>query len=465
VRPSPRETTAPPRVRIAPSPTGYFHVGTARTALFNWLVARHDPGGVFVLRIEDTDRVRNQPEQIEGIQRALGWLGLEWDEGPYLQSERAGRHAEAVDGLLTAGLAYSCDCTAEAIAARGGPPYDRHCRDRGLEPGPGRAVRFRTPDAGEGAFDDVVRRRVVEEHTKTGDFVLRKANGDALFIVANVVDDADMGITHVIRGADHITNTHKYVLLWGALGFGVLPVFAHLPLLVDRSRRKLSKRRDKVAVEDYRDDGYLPEAFRNYLGLLGWSPRGDREIVPIEEMIEEFRLEDVNNSDAFFDERKLRAINADYLRALPPGEFLDRAGRWLAERVEPIAPLVQQRAATLAEAWSMADFVYQTRLVIDPDAWDKAVRRQPAFAAVLAGARERYATTPWTADALRQETLAAGEAAGVASLAKSQEPIRLATTGRTVGPPLFESLVLLGRDRVLERLAAAEARVADLPPA
>jgi len=458
------------RVRIAPSPTGYFHVGTARTSLFNWLVARQDPDGVFVLRIEDTDRSRNQPEQVEGIMRALRWLGLDWDEGPYLQSQRAARHDEAVEQLLAKGSAYACDCTPDAVAARAAargdktPGYDGYCRERGLEPGPGRAVRFRTPQEGSGGYDDVIRGAMRERYAETRDFVLRKANGDPLFLVANVVDDADMAITHVIRGNDHATNTHKYVLLWDALGFGPRPVFAHLPLLVDQSRRKLSKRRDKVAVEDYRAEGYLPEAFRNYLALLGWSPRGEREIVPLEVLVEQFRLEDVTASDAFFDERKLRALNAEYLRALPVGELQARAGEWIAERVEQLAPLAQERSATLGEYWSLLDFVYLAKVPLDQAAWERAVAKQPAFAAVLAAAAERFATVTWDAEHLREATAAAGEACGVGSLARAQEPVRLAVTGRSVGPPLFESLEVLGRERTLARLGEALGRLQPAGP-
>jgi glutamyl-tRNA synthetase len=452
-----------PRVRIAPSPTGYFHVGTARTALFNWLFARQG-GGAFVLRIEDTDRERNQPEQIDGIQRALRWLGLEWDEGPYLQSERFDRHVEVIDRLLAEGAAYPCDCTAEAVdaraKARGGPPgYDGYCRDRGLEPGPGRAVRFRTPAEGDSSFDDVVVGGPVREPLRVvGDFVIRKANGDPLFILANVVDDADMAISHVIRGNDHLSNTHKYVLVWEALGFGPRPVFAHLPLMVNASGKKLSKRRDRVAVEDYRDDGYLPEAFCNYLALVGWSPGGDREILPVEEMVAAFRLEDVNRSNGIFDERKLLDVNKKYLMALPTEELVRRAGSWLAARVAPLAPMVQERSRTLAEVWAMVDFVYQPTVSIDAEAWERSRRRLPAFAEILEGALSRYRSVEWTAEAIRLATVEAGEAAGVGSLAKAQEPVRLAVTGRTVGPPLFESLQVLGRDRTLARLETAVAR-------
>jgi glutamyl-tRNA synthetase len=451
-------------VRIAPSPTGYFHVGTARTALFNWLFARQN-GGTFILRVEDTDTARNRPEHVEGIMNALRWLGLDWDEGPYFQSERGGIYAAAIEKLVASGAVYACDCSPEQIAGRakerGGPPgYDGHCRDRGLEPGPGRLLRFRTPDTGETAFDDVVRGRPTFPNDRIEDFGVRKSNGDPLFILANVVDDADMGITHVIRGEDHVSNTPKYVLLWEALGYGPRPVFAHLPLLLNEARKKLSKRRDKVAVEDYRDEGYLLEAFRNYLALLGWSPGEDREIITLEEMISEFRLEDVKSAGAIFDERKLQAVNAEYLRALPVDVMVTRAQGWLQSRWEPIAPLVQERARTFSEVYTLTDFLYRPEPVVDARDWDKAVAKNPAFGSVLEAAAARYAALDdWEAEAIHQATVAAGEDAGVAQLAKAQAPVRLAVTGRSVGPPLWESLELLGRDHTVARLRAALTRL------
>ncbi len=448
-----------PRVRIAPSPTGYFHVGTARAALFNWLFARQQ-GGTFVLRIEDTDRSRSAAEHIDGIQRALHWLGMDWDEGPYFQSQRAELYAAAVDKLLVDGVAYACDCTPaeveERARARGGPPgYDGHCRDRGLEPSPGRMVRVRTPDEGESSFVDLVQRGAKPRPwSAIEDFGIRKSNGDPLFILANVVDDADMTITHVIRGDDHATNTHKYLFLWQALGYGPAPTMAHLPLIVNDARKKLSKRRDKVAVEDYRDEGYLPEAVRNYLVLLGWAPGGDRELLTVEEMIAEFRLEDVKSAPAVFDIRKMQSVNAEYIRALDPAQLVARAGSWLEARWSPLAPLIQERARTLAEVYDMAAFLVLPKPVIDGEEWDKGVRKLPAFRAVLEAAVDRFATVEWEADALKEATSAAGEACGVPQLGKAQAPVRLAVTGRSVGPPLFESLVVLGRDRTLERLRA-----------
>jgi len=468
VTPGPPASARPgPRVRIAPSPTGYFHVGTARAALFNWLFARQQ-GGTFVLRIEDTDTGRNRAEYTEGILRSLRWLGLDWDEGPWYQSSRRALYADALERLVEAKAVYACDCSpaqvAERARARGGPPgYDGFCRDRGLDPGAGRLLRFRTPDEGATAFCDLVRGEVRYPNATIEDFSVRKSNGEPLFILANVVDDADMAISHVIRGEDHVPNTPKYLLLWDALGYGPHPAFAHLPLLLNDQRKKLSKRRDKVALEDYRDEGYLPEAVRNYLALLGWSPAGDREIVTLEEMISEFRLEDVKSAGAVFDERKMQAVNAEYLRALPADGFARRAGEWLAGRWAPLAPLVQERARTLSEVYAMVDFLYLPEVRIDPDEWERGVRALPAFAAVLDAAAAAYADVDWHAESIRDATVAAGESQGVAQLRKAQAPVRLAVTGRSVGPPLFESLQVLGRERTIARLRSARRRLPSSP--
>jgi len=452
-----------PRVRIAPSPTGYFHVGTARTALFNWLYARQQ-GGTFVLRVEDTDRARNLDEHTQGILRALRWLGLDWDEGPFFQSQRAGLYHDAIAKLVAAGAVYACDCTPEQVAARarerGGPPgYDGYCRDRGLDLGPGHLLRFRTPDDGFTAWDDVVYGAKSFPNANIEDFGVRKSNGEPLFLLANVVDDADMAISHVIRGEDHVSNTPKYLLVWDALGFGERPTFAHLPLLFNDARKKLSKRRDKVAVEDYRDEGYLPEAVRNYLALLGWSPEGDREILTLDEMVAEFSLDDVKSAPAIFDETKMQSVNSAYLRSLDPDVFVDRASAWLRARWEPVAALVQERARTLGEVFAMADFLFLPHPVIDADDWARGVRRQPAFAAILDAAADAFATCEWHADGIRAATVAAGESAGVPALGKAQAPVRLAVTGRSVGPPLFESLEVLGRQRTVGRLRAGRRRL------
>jgi glutamyl-tRNA synthetase len=455
-------TTSTVRVRMAPSPTGYFHVGSARTALFNWLFARQHKG-LFVLRIEDTDALRNRAEHTEGIERAMRWLGLDWDEGPYFQSQRSHLYEKAIEQLLSSGHVYACDCTAEEVAARNKaanrpPGYDGHCRDRGLAPDLGRLLRFRTPDEGKTSWTDVIRGEVTYENSVIEDFSIRKSSGQPLFILANVVDDADMAISHVIRGEDHVPNTPKYLLLWEALGYGPVPAFAHLPLLVNASRQKLSKRRDKVALEDYRDEGYLPEAMVNYLALLGWSPKGDREVLTTGELIDEFRLEEVKSSPAFFDLTKLMDVNATYLRGLPPEDLVTRAQDWLVARWAPLGPLVQERARTLAEVYSMTDFLYLPEVAPAQDQWDKLRRQQPAFTQLLAAAEGALAGCEWDGASIKEAVAEAGQTVGVGNLGKAQAPVRLAITGRTVGPPLFESIELLGRNRAVARISAARQR-------
>ena len=457
------------RLRFSPSPTGYFHVGGARTALFNWLEARRQ-GGTFILRIEDTDLERNRPKWVDGIQSALRWLGLDWDEGPYFQSQRSHLYEVAAAKLAATGQAYYCDCTRadvdERTKGRPTPGYDGFCRDRHLEPGPGRALRFRVPDSGATTVVDVVRGTPTFEHATIEDFVIVRSNGTALFVLANVVDDVDMGVTHVVRAEEHLPTTPKYVLLHDALtGGGDLPVFAHVPVLVDERRQKLSKRKHRVALEDFRDQGILPEAMRNYLVLLGWAPGGDREILTLQEMLAEFRLQDVITSPAFFDERKLLHFNGEYIRALGTGDFIARsqpfldAGPWAAEDFDPaafaaLAPLVQERVKALADVVAMVDFLFLPEAPIDAKAWDKRVVRGASAREILAAAVETYGSVEWDADTLHEATSTIGDGLGL-SLGKAQFPIRVAVTGRDVGPPLFESLVVLGRERSLERLRSA----------
>lgn len=463
----------PPRVRFAPSPTGYFHVGGARTALYNWLFARRNRGS-FLLRIEDTDRERNRPEWVEGILSAMEWLGLDWDEKTYFQSENAAAHAAAAQRLYEEGKAYFCGCTAEQVQSRkkpGEPPgYDGHCRQRGLGPGPGRALRFRVPDDGVTVVHDVVRGDPEFANSTIDDFVILKSDGQPLFYLANVVDDIDMRITHVIRAEEHLPNTPKTILLWDALEGGPQPVYAHLPVLVDEKRRKLSKRRDPrgVALETYRDLGYLPEAMRNYLLLLGWSPLDGREILTLDEMVVEFRLEKVISSPAFFDVAKLTHFNGEYIRALTPGRFVELCGPWLERgpwspgNFDPatfakLAPLVQERVSVLSEVPGMVDFLFLAEPVMDESAWEKAVARNEAAPALLAATRSGLAEVVWEAGAIRAVIEAAAESQGL-KLARAQAPVRVAITGRSVGPPLFESIEALGRDRTLARLDAALAR-------
>jgi glutamyl-tRNA synthetase len=286
---------------MAPSPTGFFHLGSARTALYNWLLARQH-GGQFVLRIEDTDVQRNREEWVDLIRDSLRWLGLDWDEY-YRQSERVELYASAADRLGADGRTYWCECARDEIVARaklrgGKPGYDGFCRDRGLGPGEGHAQRFRTPDDGQTVVHDVVRGNPAFPNDAIEDFVIRRSDGSAVFILANVVDDGEMRITHVLRGEEHLSNTPKYLLLWDALGCGEHPTFAHLPVLVNEKREKLSKRRDPVALEQYAKDGYLPEVMLNYLALVGWAPRSGREKLTIDDMLTEFRLERIRDARA-----------------------------------------------------------------------------------------------------------------------------------------------------------------------
>ncbi len=453
------------RVRFSPAPTGFLHVGSARTALFNWLFAR-SVGGTFVLRIEDTNAALSRDDLIEGIQRTMRWLGIDWDEGPYRQSQRAGSYEAAAARLTERGLTYYCDCTPDDVKARvkDESGYDRFCRNRGLPAG---ALRFRTPDDGRTVVHDIIRGDVTFEHAAIEDFVVQRTDGSAIFLLANAVDDIDMAITHVIRGEDLLATTPKVLLIRQGLGDEHPPVYAHVPLIVNEKRQKLSKRRDDVAIEEYRERGYLPEAVRNYLALLGWAPADDQEILPIEDMVAAFRIEDVKPSPAFFDVKKLEAINAEYVRALPVATFVRECLPWLEtdppwppERFdlavfEAIAPLVQERARTLADVPAMVDFLFLEEPVIDPAAWDKAIARNPAASSVLDEAIACFLDAHWDTQELHRLTAALADRHGL-KLAKAQAPIRVAVTGRSVGPPLFESLHLLGRERTLERLARAK---------
>jgi len=499
--------TPPVRVRIAPSPTGYFHVGSARTALYNWCVARR-AGGTFILRIEDTDRERHQESQYEGIIEALRWLEIDWDEGPYRQSERTALYADAIDRLWDAGYLYACDCTRQEVLERTKknaiPGYDGYCRHRGLERGPGRALRFAMPDGGVTVVRDVIRGDVEFANHTIEDFVVARSNGDALFVLAVVVDDRDMAISHVIRAEEHLPTTPKAVLLWEALnrspargesgGGGAdsreLPVFAHLPLLVNEKRQKISKRRDRVAIEDYRAQGFLPEAIGNYLALLGWSFPDGREVFTRAELVEAFRLEDVNNSPAFFDEQKLLHFNGVYIRALSTEEFTRRCRAWATEEFtrrcrafakeagsdlaaqqgadpfatpewEILAPLVQERVHVLSEVPFYVTFLFGDSPTVDETSWEKAVLRDGEAETILRAARDRMREVPpegWEAAELKRVVEQMASDVG-RKLGKTQAPVRVATLGNTVGLPLFESLEVLGQDKTIRRLDEALQRL------
>ncbi|MHB1139055.1 MAG: glutamate--tRNA ligase [Microthrixaceae bacterium] len=464
--------TSPVRVRFAPSPTGYLHLGSARAALFNWLAAR-SMDGTFLLRIEDTDLDRSKPELIDVIYRGLEWLGLDWDEEPLRQSSRNEAHQVAVDALLASGRAYWSDPVAEADREKvGGRAYDPADRDRELGPGEGRAVRFKVPqDGGATGWDDLIRGEISVEHANTEDFVIRRADGSPTFFLANTSDDAFMGITHVIRGEDLINVTPKYLLLREAMGIeGPIPQFAHMPLIVNEQRKKLSKRRDDVSLMDYRDRGFLPEAMVNYLSLLGWGPSDGQEVRLDPLSLTDgfptmFDIADVSSSPAFFDTK--------HLRALPVEQFAERAMPFLAQaswfecyesdpaneaKLLALLPEVQTRVETLAEVPGYVDFVFLESPEIDEAAWNKAmVADAPGWLDAVIAALAEW---PWEAPVLHERFMALAEELG-ANRRKFQAPVRVALTGRSVGPPLFESMVVMGRDEVLTRLRDARARLDD----
>ncbi len=462
--------TSAPRYRFAPSPTGFFHVGGARTALYNWALALRT-GGTFVLRIEDTDESRNSPEWTQGIIDALAWLGIDSRspqfEGPYFQSQNAQLHVTAAQRLYEAGHAYWCDLTPEQVQERakesGKPGYDGFSRDRQLEPGPGRVLRFRVPE-GHTIVEDLVRGSVDFANETIEDFVLLRSNGSPMFLLANVVDDIEMNITNVVRAEEHLPNTPKQQMLWAALGHQP-PIWAHVPVLVNEQRKKLSKRRDKVALEQYKDEGILPDAMVNYLMTLGWAPAGDTEIVPWSRIVDEFRLEDVNHSPAFFDVKKLASFNGDYIRAMTIEDFisaclpvLTSTDAWPADRFNhdlfvQAAPLVQTRVVTLSEVPAMVDFLFLADPVIDETAWAKTMSADFARE-VLTDFSAALTTTEWNHDALKS-ILEQWTESRELKLGKTQAPIRVAITGRTVGPPLFESIELLGREESHRRLTNA----------
>ena len=409
-----------------------------------------------VLRIEDTDENRNRPELTHAIFEYLEWLGIDYDEGPVYQSERRERHREAVQQLLADGRAYLCDADDNELT--------------GTEMADGRAVRFRTPE-GATVIDDVIRGEVAVDHAQLGNFVIWRSDGSPTFVLANAVDDADMAITHAIRGEDLLSSTPRAVLVAKALG-ATPPVYAHLPLLVNEQRKKLSKRRDDVSLESYRRRGFLASAMANYLALLGWGPRDGVEIRPMDEIVEQFRLGDVNKAPAFFDQAKLEHFNGVYIRELDSEELLAMLAPhlesdqvpWPPERYRPevvasMVPLVQEKLRTLSDIERQVDWLFCPDPPIDEASWDKAVVRGKASAEILDGAIAALADCSWDPDTVKDAVFAAGEANGV-NRSKSQAPVRVAVTGRSVGPPLFEPMVLhMSREEVLRRLRNARSQL------
>jgi glutamyl-tRNA synthetase len=438
------------RVRFAPSPTGALHIGGARTALYNWLLAR-GRGGEMVLRIEDTDRERSTPENVDQIFDALDWLEIDWDGEPVFQSQRADRHAEAVQRLLDDGRAYRSTAGPEEVQAY------RYAHDnrgfRGEEEGTG-AVRLRVPDDGVTTVRDVIRGETPFENALQDDLVIARADGTPVYHLAVVVDDLDAGITHVVRGADHYSNTPKHILIQQALGAGP-PIYAHLPLLHGPDGKKLSKRHGAASVQELRERGYLPEAVRNYLALLGWGHDDDTTFFTTDELKRLFSLERVSKSPAVFDEQKLRWMNGRYLRELAVADLTKRledlTGR---SGLEGAVAITQEKMSTLDEFWPLA------RAFFDGPADDPAAREK--FVATDAGqsalqiAREGLADLPepWTPEAVEAALRGALERSGLKAKQVFQ-PLRVALTGTTVSPGIFETVALLGRSEALARVDAA----------
>ncbi|MEK7849049.1 MAG: glutamate--tRNA ligase [Chloroflexota bacterium] len=485
------------RVRFAPSPTGFPHIGNLRTALFNYLFARHH-GGVFILRIEDTDVARRVEGAVEAITDSLRWLGLDWDEGPYLQSQRLPLYHQAARELVEKGHAYYCYCSPERLeemrqeqVRRKLPPgYDRRCRnltpaqqEESLAKGITPVVRFRTPLEGLTRCDDLVKGEVTFNHRTLDDFVLLKTDGFPTYHLANIVDDHDMGITHVLRADEWLASTPRHLLLYQAIGYQP-PLYAHLPMILGEDRSKLSKRHGAASVTDFRDAGYLPQAMVNFMALLGWSLDDRTEMFTPEELVRYFSIERISKTGAIFNLEKLQWMNGVYLRRLGLEEFVDRALPFLERDLPPsvprpldrgyvlrMAPFLQERARTLSEVTGLADFFfldgvdYDTGLLLQ--GMEKEVKKQgkPAAEAVSTarGALGRAIaaierTTDFGPESLEGVFRPLAEELGL-STGAFFGLLRVALTGRTASPPLFHTMSLLGRERCLGRLGAAGERL------
>jgi len=412
------------RVRFAPSPTGVLHIGGARTALYNWLLARGS-GGRFVLRIEDTDRERSTPENVDQILEALRWLELDWDDGPLSQWERRDAHSAAVQQLLADGHAYE---------------------DEG-------AVRFRVPEEGEITFQDAVLGDVTNPYSAIKDYVIQRSDGSPLYNLAVAVDDRDMGITHVVRGQDHVSNTPRQLMLLRALG-AEPPVYAHIPLLHGPDGKKLSKRHGAASVQEVRDQGYLPEAVRNYIALLGWGYDESTTFMTTGELIERFTLERVSKNPAVFDEQKLRWMNGHYMRELPPADLHHRLEEFYSRSIPVgIVAISREKMQTLADFWPLAGALVEPPAEFDEKAWSQwgASPHLPAVRSALADA------DGWDPEEVEAILRRLVDERGVKPK-EVYQPIRVALTGKTVSPGIFESVAALGREETLARLDKALAR-------
>jgi glutamyl-tRNA synthetase len=440
------------RVRFAPSPTGQLHIGGARTALYNWLVARGQ-GGEMVLRIEDTDRERSTPENVEHILEALRWLEIDYDEGPISQVSRTDRHQQVLQQLLDDGHAYRSNATTDDVKAY----KAEHGADRGFrgEAEDAGAVRLRVPDDGDVVVHDLIRGDTTFAYVHLDDPVIARADSSVLYNFAVAVDDLDAGITHVIRGEDHLSNTPKQLLVLEALG-AEPPVYAHLPLLHGPDGKKLSKRHGAASVQDLRDAGYLPEAVRNYLALLGWGDEDDETIIPTDELIKRFRIDRVSRNPARFDEQKLRWMNGRYLRELGTDELTRRLSEYHPglpeDRLRDAVAISEEKIQTLADFWPLAGFIFDGPKD-DPEAREKWLSDGGLDALADARAALEHAE-PFDAEHIEQALREVVESRD-AKPRDVFQPVRVALAGTTVSPGIFETLQVLGRDEALARIDAA----------
>jgi glutamyl-tRNA synthetase len=441
------------RVRFAPSPTGALHIGSTRTALYNWLLARGG-GGAFLLRIEDTDRPRSTPENVEQIFDVLRWLKLDWDEEPVFQSERAERHAEVLQQLLDSGHAYRSSATAEDVRAF----KERHGFDRGFRGEPERsgAARLHVPDTGETVVDDVIRGHARFPNASMDDPVIARADGSALYNFAVAVDDLDAEITTVVRGEDHLSNTPKQLLVFEALG-AAPPRYAHLPLLLGPDGRKLSKRHGAASVQELRDVGYLPEAVDNYIALLGAGFASEEEVFSLRQLAERFRLERVSKNPAVFDERKLRHMNGWYIRHLGLEELTARLEQFTGRSgLRPAVEIAADKIQTLGEFWPLVSFLYDGPSN-DPGAFKRVICPGGGVESLQEAREALDDTDPFTVDGVERALRGVVERRG-AKPGQVFQPVRVAIAGTTVSPGIFESVALLGRDETLHRIDQALAR-------
>ena len=453
--------------RFPPSPTGYLHVGGARTALFNWLYARHTKGK-FILRIEDTDAARSTQASVDAIFEALQWLDIDWDEGPYFQTQRFDIYREYIDKIIDSGHAYYCTCSAEqieamrqkAMAVGGKPRYDGTCREKHLPKSEDAVVRFKAPMSGTTVLEDVVKGNIVFQNAELDDFIICRSDGTPTYNFVVVVDDVTMKVNTVIRGDDHVMNTPKQILLYRALG-AKLPAFGHVPMVLGPDRTRLSKRHGAMSVTAYRDMGYLPDAFINYLVRLGWS-YGDQEFFTRAELIEKFNLENIGKSPGIFDVDKLLALNADHIKATDPKRLSRRLGPFLKQRgyaSEPgdyltaVVKTLHTRSKTLAEMADAAGFYFKDAIDYDEKAAQKHLTDAAAAPIELLIARLE-SLDPVTEKSLEAAFADIMQATGL-KLGKIAQPVRVALTGGTVSPGIFEIISVLGRQRVVTRLKAA----------